>query len=248
MFAENETYDFRLINNGIGFIINWKESVKEKNIMKNIFKHVLRFFIFIVRTLGKVSYYLFSLGLSNKITYLFNVFYSGRISRALRYCGKNTHISYPLYVFGPKNISIGDNFITYARLRIETHERFLGKEFSPNLTIGNNVAINFDCHIGCINKISIGNNVLIASKVFITDHYHGDTTREMIALPPSLRNLTSKGPVIIEDNVWIGEGVTIMPNVTIGENSIIGANSVVTKSVPKNCVAAGVPAAIIKEM
>lgn len=46
-----------------------------------------------------------------------------------------------------------------------------------------------------------------------------------------MRPLFSKGEVIIEDNVWIGEGVAVMPNVTIGKNSIIGANSVVTKSI-----------------
>jgi acetyltransferase-like isoleucine patch superfamily enzyme len=54
--------------------------------------------------------------------------------------------------------------------------------------------------------------------------------------------------VIIEDNVWIGEGVAIMPNVTIGANSIIGANSVVTKDIPKNSVVAGNPASVIKNI
>ena len=54
--------------------------------------------------------------------------------------------------------------------------------------------------------------------------------------------------MIIEDNVWIGEGVAIMPNVTIGANSIIGANSVVTKDIPKNSVVAGNPARVIKNI
>ena len=54
------------------------------------------------------------------------------------------------------------------------------------------------------------------------------------------------GPVIIEDGVWIGDKVTILPNVRIGKNAVIGANSVVTKDIPENCVAGGIPAKIIK--
>jgi acetyltransferase-like isoleucine patch superfamily enzyme len=60
--------------------------------------------------------------------------------------------------------------------------------------------------------------------------------------------LCSKGPVIVRNNVWIGEGVVILPGVTIGEISIIGANSVVSKDVPANAVVAGVPAVLTKFM
>jgi acetyltransferase-like isoleucine patch superfamily enzyme len=86
----------------------------------------------------------------------------------------------------------------------------------------------------------------MASRIFITDHYHGQINAEALKLPPANRPLHSPGPVIIEDNVWIGENVTIMPNVVIGKNSIIGANSVVTKSLAANCVAVGMPARVIK--
>ncbi|MDR2406844.1 MAG: sugar O-acetyltransferase, partial [Bacteroidales bacterium] len=54
------------------------------------------------------------------------------------------------------------------------------------------------------------------------------------------------GSVVIEDNVWIGDKVTILPGVHIGYGSIIGANAVVTKDVPANCVVGGNPAKIIK--
>ena len=60
------------------------------------------------------------------------------------------------------------------------------------------------------------------------------------------RKLISKGPVIISDNVWVGEGVVILPDVSIGKNAIIGANTVVTKDVPDNAVVAGNPAKLIK--
>lgn len=60
------------------------------------------------------------------------------------------------------------------------------------------------------------------------------------------RPLSSK-PVVIENNVWIGELCSVLPGVTIGENSIIGANSVVTKSIPANSITVGNPAKVIKQ-
>jgi acetyltransferase-like isoleucine patch superfamily enzyme len=151
-------------------------------------------------------------------------------------------------VIGAKHITIGKNFNSFCNLRIEAHDFFNGSNFNPVIEIGDNVSINYDCHIGCINKIIIGNNVVFASKVFVTDHYHGEINKQALALPPMLRQLYSKGPIIIDDNVWIGEGAVIMPNVTIGKNCIIGANSVVTRSFVANSVLAGNPARLIKTL
>ena len=62
------------------------------------------------------------------------------------------------------------------------------------------------------------------------------------------RMVLSCKPVVIKDNVWIGACVTIMPGVTIGENAVIGGGAVVTKDVPANTIAAGVPAKVIREI
>ncbi|WP_167749437.1 acyltransferase [Sulfurospirillum diekertiae] len=170
------------------------------------------------------------------------------IIKQLAQCGKNPRIMFPITSHGLEYISIGNNFNACSRLRLEAYSKPLDGFNIPELIICNNVSINYDCHIGCVNKILIGNNVLIASKVLIIDHFHGKTTIESLKLPPNLRKITSKGPVIIEDNVWIGEGVAIMPNVRIGKNTIIGANAVVTKDIPANSIVGGNPARIIKSV
>jgi len=89
---------------------------------------------------------------------------------------------------------------------------------------------------------------LIASKVYIADHSHGDTSLANLSLPPVYRPLFSKGKVIIEDDVWIGEGAAILPGVVIGRGAIIGTNAVVTKDVDPYTVVGGVPARIIKKL
>lgn len=149
-------------------------------------------------------------------------------------------------IFNPQFMQIGNSFSAGDRFRIEAWDKYHEQIFFPKIVIGNNVTFNSDIHIGCVNYIEIGDNCLFASRIYITDHHHGEPTSQMLKLAPNDRPLVSKGPVIIEKNVWIGEGVAIMPNVTIGENSIIGSNAVVTKNIPANCVAAGVPAKIIK--
>jgi acetyltransferase-like isoleucine patch superfamily enzyme len=160
--------------------------------------------------------------------------------------GEGCYMEWPFLLNGPENIVLGDNFSALSCLRIETFNEYHGQSFTPQLVIGNNVSFNNDCHIGCIDRVEIGNNVLGASRIYISDHYHGNLSADDLAAVPNRRPLSSKGPVIIKDNVWIGEGVAILPNVTIGENAIIGANSVVNRDVPANAIVAGVPARVIR--
>lgn len=162
--------------------------------------------------------------------------------------GPNCRIRFPIITHGLENVEIGDNFKCGERLKLRTFNGWKDQSFNPCIRIGNNVSIESDCHIGAINKIIIGDNVLIASFVYISDHSHGEITRAELDSPPLERSLYSKGPVIIGNNVWIGEKVCILPNVKIGDGAIIGANSVVTKDIPPYSVAAGSPAKVIKQL
>ena len=159
----------------------------------------------------------------------------------------DVYMEYPFCIYGHKYIRCG-NFSSRAGLRLECWDVYAGETYSPSLIIGDNVCFNFRCHVGGINKVVIGNNVLIGSNVLITDHAHGYSDASDIDIPPYKRTLYSKGPVVIEDNVWIGENVSILPNVRIGHNSVIGANSVVTKDLPPYSVAVGNPVKILKTL
>lgn len=167
-------------------------------------------------------------------------------STGLFHFGKNCHISYPAYFHGKNKIKLGDNIVIGRHSRIETYSPENNESNNPKIIIEDNVNINWYSHLGAINKIHIKQNVLIGSYVLITDHSHGTTSQ--LHQNPLSRGLVSPGPVIIEEDCWIGEKVSILPNVTIGHNSIIGANYVVTHDIPPYSVAVGCPAKVIKQL
>lgn len=152
-------------------------------------------------------------------------------------------------------------FLTWSNIRIYNHKCInFGKNFSAgqglwvqpvysssSIKFGDNITIADWTHIAAVDEVIISSGCLIGSKVMITDHYHGNTKKlhEISAIMPNMRPLTSKGPVYIGENVWIGDGVVVLPNVTIGTGAIIGANSVVTRDIPAYSVAVGVPAKVI---
>jgi acetyltransferase-like isoleucine patch superfamily enzyme len=187
-----------------------------------------------------------SQNLEIKIGNFFHFVHSGRFYGQISSCGYPLDLRYPTYLTGGKYIKIGKNFHASYRLRIEAWDQYKNVFFEPSIIIGDNVSFSDNCHVGAINLIKIGNNVLFGSNVYITDHFHGTSSSSDLGIHPLERDLCSKGSVIIEDDVWVGDGVCIMPNVSIGSSCIVGANSVVTKSFPSNCVIAGCPAKIIK--
>lgn len=134
-----------------------------------------------------------------------------------------------------------------CRLEIEKIETLTKGEI--RLTLGKNLQMNDFCHITAAEKVVIGDNVLIASKVYISDVSHGNYSGAMEHSSSSTlaveRPLISS-PVTIEDNVWLGDGVCVLPGAYIGKNSIIGANAVVTGIIPPNCIAVGIPAKVVK--
>lgn len=112
--------------------------------------------------------------------------------------------------------------------------------YGTNITIGDMSYINFNCNFVDDGKITIGKKVMFGPAVTIATVGH--------PINPEMRGYMYTDPVTIEDNCWIGAGVTICPGVTIGENSVIGAGSVVVHDIPVNSVAAGNPCKVIREI
>ncbi len=157
---------------------------------------------------------------------------------------------YPRILFLGRKVNIvgAQNIVLGNRVKIDNYSTIStwhSEKYNPLLQIGDCTEIGAFAHITCINKVSIGNNVLMGKFVTITDNSHGGNTFVELDIPPSKRELYSKGEVAIDDNVWIGDKVTILPNIKIGKGAIIGANSVVTKDVPPFVIACGNPLRII---
>lgn len=195
---------------------------------------------------GKLWSNIYTHKISERIRLIKILLFSAWISKEFKSFGKGSRIYSFSCLLGGKYISIGEK-CTFGKNTVLTAWDSYGFDiYTPQIKIGNNVSIGDDSHITAINRIEIGNNVLTGRKITITDNAHGESNLELLSLPPILRPLYSEGPVIIGNNVWIGDKVTILPNVHIGENSIIGANAVVTRNIPANSVAGGIPAKVIK--
>ena len=197
--------------------------------MKTFSKLLLNFCIYYAKGINRIKTYFFK--------------------KNLKFAGKNLHFYFPYnHIQGLEYISIGNNCYINKNFFLAAIDRHWEDRFSPEIKIGDNFYMQFNCQISAINKIIIGDNVIVGPRVIITDHSHGNITKEELNIHPVKRKLISKGPVIIGNNVWISAGVAILPNVTIGDNCIIGANSVVTKSFEKNSVIAGNPARLIRTL
>jgi len=113
------------------------------------------------------------------------------------------------------------------------------------LSIGDGTYIGRLVHINAWRSVTIGCNVLIADRVFISDadHNFADTGK-----PIRLQGDSFRGAVVLQNGCWIGIGAVILPGVTVGRNAIVAANAVVTKDVPTCAVVGGIPAKVIKQL
>ena len=194
---------------------------------------------------GKEGFFLCGIFFLN---YLINKIYS-----FLLFCRLDINVCINSRIEGKRYIRLGKNFNSGKNLWLAAVERYrdtlISNHIVPHIYIGNNVSVGEYVHIGCNHRIVIGDDVLMGSKIYITDHNHGvyrGDNADSPAIPPADRRLTEGESVEIGARCWIGEFVTILPGVTIGEGCIIGSHSTVTHDIPANSIAVGSPARVVK--
>lgn len=141
----------------------------------------------------------------------------------------------PCYIRGKSSIEGGKGLTTGYSCRFDLP----GKK--KTLYIGEQCEFGDNTHIVAYNNVVIGNNVLIASRCFISDTNHGEYSGGEQSSPyqvPNQRKLVST-QVKIGDNVWIGENAVVLAGSNIGNGCIIGANTTVSRDIPDNCVVVG---------
>lgn len=146
-----------------------------------------------------------------------------------------------------KFISLGNNVVLDYDCVLNVITRHQNYKYSyqkPVIKIEDNVGITRGTYISAVRSVHIKTNVMIGPYCFIGDYDHN---YKDISKPIAQQPLVNIKPVVIEEGVWIGAHVTVVSGATIGKNSVVGANSVVTHNIPDYCLAAGVPAKVIKK-
>lgn len=159
--------------------------------------------------------------------------------------GEGAVINCPfLQLSGLDKISIGKDSTILQGCRLAVYGNSDRKQ--PSIKIGDGCYIGFNTTIlsAAEGTVTIGDNVLFASNIIVTNENHGTDPENPI---PYMNQRLSFQSVTIGDGSWIGEQVCILPGVSIGKKCVVGAGSIVTKSIPDYCVAVGNPAKIIKK-
>ena len=159
------------------------------------------------------------------------------------------HLGPGCRVLSARFISFGRGVFAERNLWLEAVTSYRSQRFTPKITIGDHVCFADGVHISSISSIAIGSHTLFGSRIYVSDHNHGiyrGQEQSRPDEPPAHRLLGGGGPVVIGENVWIGDNSVIIGPATIGNGAIIGANSVIRGVIPPNTIVAGAPAKPIK--
>ncbi len=167
------------------------------------------------------------------------IWFQLRFRSAFHVLGKDAFMYRPFRIDGPERIELEAG----ATIQGGSWLYCVGIEgVSASLKIGTGCVLGYNNHIVAVREVVIGDHVLTANNVYISDNLHEyeDVSRPILHQP-----VRFKKEVSIGDGSWIGENVSIL-GARIGRNCVIGANAVVTHDIPDYSVAVGIPAVVIR--
>jgi acetyltransferase-like isoleucine patch superfamily enzyme len=169
---------------------------------------------------------------------------AGAVLRARYYLRSAKSLGHKVRLWGAPAVKIEGTLLVGDRVRLASTISTLELNVGPEgtLEIGERVLINHGCSIGATKLVRIGARCNIGSQAILIDNAFHE-------LDPERRNeQPDPAPVILEENVWLAARVIVLPGVTIGKNSVVGAGSVVTRDIPPDVLAAGIPAKVIRPL
>lgn len=151
-----------------------------------------------------------------------------------------------------KGSYVGDDVFIFAdpgegKIRLAQDAKLYGRSYlrtaeGGSIIIGEGTHIQMNCVMAaCISNIEFGRKVEIAPNCSFYSFNHGMKAGTPIMEQP----LTSNGPIIVDDEAWLGDGVKVLGGVHIGKGAVVGAGSVVTRDIPENAIAVGIPAKVV---
>jgi acetyltransferase-like isoleucine patch superfamily enzyme len=155
--------------------------------------------------------------------------------------GRRTVLMPPVRLSGEWDIALGSNIFIGPGSWLQTLTGNDTRAFT--IVIGDRTSIAGACVVSAAQQVIIGEDVLVARNVYISDHMHKHTATDT---PIIRQGLDRIAPVQIKRGAWLGQNVVICPGVTVGEGAVIGANSVVTGDIPDFAVAVGAPARVVR--
>ena len=163
--------------------------------------------------------------------------------RRFEYFGQGAILHKPLWVYGPQQMSLGDNSLVLHGTWLSVEQQAWDKP-APTLSIGARVGIRPYCMISAADQVVIEDDVIIAaySSVIDSDHTYA------LGRPNVMHNPLATAPIRIGRGTWIAERVAVLRGANIGRCCIIGANSVVKGEIPDYSIAVGTPARVVGEV
>ena len=161
----------------------------------------------------------------------------------------------------PHKISLGDNVVIDDNCLLDAkgsgnqgivigNKAFIGRNSilsckDGDILLADGVNVGFNCEIFSSSSVQIGENTVIAAYSYLIGGGNYDLYRLDVSFAEQ-EGMSSQGGILIGDSVWIGAGANVLDGVRIGSGSVVGAGAVVTRNIPDNSIAAGVPAKVLR--